>query len=344
MVEARRLRKICTVVFLLVLTGILGLTFLSFFVPVADYVLIRPGSADDLRPLVAVEGGDQDDQGKFFLVTVSQQKTRLLPLALYGYLHPHIDVQPLANVIPPGMGEQEYRELLMQWMTESKLTAQVIALRRAGYPVEIISEGVAVEGFLEESPSRGILQKGDIIVAVDGKEVLLANELISAVQSRSVGETVGLTVLRDDEQLETEVTTVPHPDSPELPALGVYIRTLRWEPVLPLEIDFQTGEIAGPSAGMMFVLEILNQLLTQDLTGGRLIAGTGTIDINETVGPIGGVYQKVIAAEQAGAEFFIVPEENYAEAQKAVRDIELVPVRTLQDTLDFLDSLGAAVK
>ena len=171
------------------------------------------------------------------------------------------------------MQEQEYHELLEQWMQESKNTAQVIALRRAGYNVEIISEGVVVAGFLENSPSRGILSKGDLITAVDGENTLLAGEVISAVQQRQVGDPVRLTVLRDSEKLELTVITVPHPDDPKLPALGVFISTLSWEPVLPIDVELATGEIAGPSAGLMFVLEILNQLQPGDLTSGHLIAG-----------------------------------------------------------------------
>ncbi|MGB3914552.1 MAG: PDZ domain-containing protein [Dethiobacteria bacterium] len=319
---------------------ILGLLFLGFVIR-TDYVLVKPGTAQDLREMVTVEGADRDDRGKFFLVTVAQQQASLWSL-LYGYLHPYIEVQRLSNVIPPGMQEQEYHELLEQWMQESKNTAQVIALRRAGYNVEIISEGVVVAGFLENSPSRGILSKGDLITAVDGENTLLAGEVISAVQQRQVGDPVRLTVLRDSEKLELTVITVPHPDDPKLPALGVFISTLSWEPVLPIDVELATGEIAGPSAGLMFVLEILNQLQPGDLTSGHLIAGTGTIDINENVGPIGGVFQKVIAAERAEASYFLVPVENYEEAKTAVHQIELIPVKTLQEALDFLDSLAAA--
>ena len=168
----------------------------------------------------------------------------------------------------------------------------------------------------------------------------MASEAITLVQNRRVGETVRLTIKRDETIREVEITTRDYPDSPGIPALGIYIRTVHWEPVLPVNIEMETGKIGGPSAGLMFVLEILNQLTPGDITGGRLIAGTGTIDTNERVGRIGGVFQKVIAAERAGAEFFIVPEGNYAEARKAVRNIELVPVSTLQDVLDFLEGLS----
>lgn len=317
---------------------LLGLFIVGLFIR-TDYILVRPGAAQDLREMVTVEGADQSDQGKFYLVTVSQQQANLWSL-VYGYLHPHIEVQRFSSVIPPGMEEQEYRELLEQWMRESKNTAQVIALRRAGYDVKIISEGVVVADFLDRSPSRGILEKGDLITAIDGHRIQLAGEVVSAVQLRPVGAPVELTVRRDTEELDLIVTTAPHPDDPGLAALGVYISTLDWEPVLPIKINMETGEIAGPSAGLMFVLEILNQLSPGDLSGGQPIAGTGTIDLKENVGPIGGVYQKVIAAENAGAAYFFVPEENYEEARTAVQQIKLIPLKTLQEALDFLDSLA----
>lgn len=319
---------------------LLGLLFVGFFIP-TDFILIKPGAAQDLSKMVNVEGADIDDQGKFFLVTVAQQQARLWPF-IYGYLHPHIEVRRYSSVIPPGMQQYEYRLLLEQWMQESKNTAKVIALRRAGYEVEILSEGVAVVGFLEQSPSRGILEKGDLITAVDGEKTILAGEVISAVQKRRVGAPVQLTVLRDTEELNLTVNTGQHPNDPQVPALGVYISTRDWKPVLPIDVEMETGEIAGPSAGLMFVLEIMNQLDPADLTGGNLVAGTGTIDINENVGPIGGVFQKVIAAEREGAAYFFVPVENYEEAKTAVHNITLVPVKNLQEALDFLDSLAAS--
>ncbi len=326
--------------FVKVLLAVIGLLIIAIFFR-TNYVLLKPGSAEDLRPLITVEGADQEDTGKLFLVTVAQQRANVFQ-ALYGILHPHIEVQPLADVLPRGMNQQEYRELLDMWMQESQLLAQLIALRRAGYQVDIISEGTIIEGFLDDSPSKGILKQGDIIIAVDGVSVAMANEVITEVQNRIVGDSVQLTIIRDDVSREVDVITGTNPGNPRTPALGVYIRTLHWEPVLPVDIEMETGEIGGPSAGLMFVLEILNQLTPGDITGGRLIAGTGTIDTNEQVGRIGGVFQKVIAAERSGAEFFIVPQGNYEEAKQAVSDIELVPVTTLQDVLDFLEKIRAA--
>ncbi len=306
-----------------------------------DYYLIMPGTAEELRPLIEVENGDPVERGKFFLVTVSQQQASLSSM-VYGYLHPNIDLQRVTDILPPGMNLQEYQELMKQWMRESQLMAQVIALTRAGYQIEIDSQGVVIRGFLEGSPAEGILKVGDLILAVDGEEVSLTEQVITRVQNRNVGDNVDLRVQRDEQELELFSATYPSPDDPETPALGVYISSLGWEPVIPVEIKIKTGEISGPSAGMMFVLEILNQLTPGDLTKGHLIAGTGTIELDEKVGQIGGVRQKVAAAEKKGAEYFIVPVENYEEAKQVARRITLVPVSSFQETLDFLDQLKPA--
>lgn len=237
------------------------------------------------------------------------------------------------------MTQEDYRELLNQLMLESQALAKAVAVRRAGYEVDITSEGVVVIGFTEDSPSKGKLEHGDLIVQIDGKPVHLASEVVAMVRSRPVGEPVRVTIDRGGKLMELTIDTEPGQDDPALPIMGVYIRTRQWEPDLPFEIHVDTGNIGGPSAGIMLVLEILNQLLEEDISTGRVIAGTGTIDLDENVGRIGGVYQKVIAAESQRAEYFIVPEENYQEAKKAARSIELVPVNTVQDVLDFLDQL-----
>lgn len=322
--------------------AVIILIILGMFIR-TDYYLVKPGLAEDLRPLVAVKGADQKDEGSFFLVTIFQQQASL-PMLIYAYLHPRIDIQKLTHVIPPDMDIEEYQELMKELMRESQLMAKVIALQRAGHQIEIETEGVVIRGFLEDSPSRDIFEEGDIILTVDGQEVLLTSDVITLVQDRTVGEEVHLTVLRGDRQIELVSPTYPHTDDPTLPALGVYISALDWEPVLPFEIEIKTGEITGPSAGLMFVLEILNQIDPDDLTRGHLIAGTGTIDLNENVGRIGGVFQKVIAAERAGAEHFIVPAGNLSEAQRAARKINLVPVNNLQEALDYLEQLPAAAE
>ncbi|MDN5312485.1 MAG: Lon-like protease, partial [Thermoanaerobacteraceae bacterium] len=123
--------------------------------------------------------------------------------------------------------------------------------------------------------------------------------------------------------------------------IGVYITTLNWKPILPLNIKIDTGEIGGPSAGSMFALEILNQLSPEDLTKGKKIAGTGTISLNGDIGEIGGIQQKVVAAHRDGAEIFFAPEKNAKDAMEAAKKlgIKVVSVKKLDDILDYLSKL-----
>ncbi len=305
-----------------------------------DYYIVKPSRALELGELIEVENRDPDDQGTFFLLTVSQ--LRATPFtALYGLIHPHFSISPISSVIPRGMDEEEYRQLQADNMTESRLMAQVVALRRAGYNINVVSEGVEVIGFLENAPAEPYLQEGDRLLTVDGKIVILASEVPLIVQDREVGETVKLELIRDGRTLEIELETGEHPEELGLPFLGIYIKTLPWEAEIPVNIEMDTGRIGGPSAGMMFTLEIINQIIDDDLTAGKYIAGTGTIDFTERIGRIGGVAQKVIAAERAGAEFIFVPEANYEDALEAARLIVVVPVSDLEEVLDFLSKLQA---
>jgi PDZ domain-containing protein len=302
------------------------------------YLLVRPGSAEDLSKFVTVQNGDVDDNGMFFLVTVTQQYASPV-LVLYALLAPNVDLQQRRQLIPPGMDSKEYQQLMQRWMEESQNLARVIALRRQGFEVPIDSDGVEVVEVGEDSPAKGILHAGDIIRGVDGEPVFLAEELVRMVQLRPVGNPVLLHILRDNREETVTVDTASHTEQPDKAAIRVLIHTLNWQPRLPKEIEIKTGEITGPSAGLMFVLEILNQLDSSDIAAGRKIAGTGTINLQEEVGSIGGVRQKVAAAEKAGAEFFFVPQENFADAQLAARRITLVPVGSLDEALQFLQDL-----
>ncbi len=309
----------------------------GFFIRL-DYYIVKPSRAVELGNLITVEGKDHDDRGAFFLVTVSQQRAAPFTL-IYAAINPYLDINPISAVIPRGMDEEEYRHLQAENMNESRLMAQVVALRRTGYKIEIDSEGVEVVGFLENAPAEPDLELGDKLLTIDGKQVFLASEVPLLVQDRQVGESVNIALMRNGSLVELELATGEHPEEEGLPFLGIYIKTLPWEAEIPLDIAMDTGRIGGPSAGMMFTLEILNQLLDEDLTAGRRIAGTGTIDFTENIGRIGGVTQKVVAAEKAGAEYFLVPEANYEAAQSAARRIIVISVDNLDQALSFLEAL-----
>src|SRR5690606_53351 len=175
------------------------------------------------------------------------------------------------------------------------------ALHELGYDTGASVEVVeAVEG----TPADGLLEEGDVISAVDGVEVTSASELRATIQETE-GEPVELTVLRDGEEQQIEIT-------PELTTTGdvdtwLIGITLTTDYDFPIDVTIQLDNVGGPSAGMMFALGIVDELTPGPLTGGNDIAGTGTIDATGAVGPIGGIRQKLYGARDAGADFFLAP-------------------------------------
>ncbi len=327
--KAKKLITTCIIVLAVALSG--------YFIEL-DYYVVRPSRAVDLKDIVEVEDFHNGDSGHFYLLTISQSQANLFSAA-FGIIHPQMRLNPRERVIPREMDEQEYRELLREHMSESKHIAQVVALRRLNYDLDIESDGVEVIDFLEDAPAEGYLEVGDIIKYLDDNPVMLASEVQLLVKERKVGDEVNLEVLRKGQTVKVSAPTGTHPDDETLPFLGIYIKTMPWEPLIPLNIIMDTGNIGGPSAGLMFALEIINQLTPEDLTGGNEIAGTGTIDLEERVGRVGGVPQKVFSAENAGIDYFLVPESNYDEAKSAARDITLVPVTDLEEVLQFLEGI-----
>jgi PDZ domain-containing protein len=327
------LRKKAHYVLVLLIIIVLG------FLVQTNYFLLKPGTAEELGPLVQVEGQQRDEQGQFYMLTVAQNPANLWTF-LYAYWHPSYDLRPVSQTIPPQMTQEEYNDLMQSWMQESKNLAGAIAFRRAGYEVPITSDGIEIVELLPDSPAEGLLRPGDIITAIDGETVYLAEEVVASVQQKKVGEKVRISIQQGGKPKEVEISTVPHVEEPNKAALRLYVHTLHWKPLLPLDVKIETGSVIGPSAGMMFVLEILDRLLPENLTGGRRIGGTGTIALNEKVGGIGGVKQKVLAAEIANLDYFLVPAENYQEALQAATSIQVVSVNNLEETLNFLKTLN----
>jgi len=310
---------------------------LSFFLQ-ANYFAVKPGTIEDLTEIISVEN-NTNNNGKFYLVTVAQQPANLV-LFFNTIIDPAVDLIPRWQVMPPDMDPEEYNDMMLQWMRDSQNLAKVIALEKVGYSIPVKSDGVKVVDLMEDSPARNILQPGDIILELDGEKGLLAEELVENIQEKQPGESVTVTFKRNDKIFTEAIPTATHPEDENKAGLKIYIRTLRWEPELPVDIEIDTGKIAGPSAGLMFVLEIINQLTSDDISNGKKIAGTGTINLKEEIGPIGGVKQKIAAAEDVGADIFFVPSENIDEARLVARDVQLVEVNSLDEVLNYLKDIS----
>jgi len=244
-------------------------------------------------------------------------------------------------------------------MERSKENAKFVALSYLGYEVTYNGSGAVINATIEGSAAAGVLQEGDVIIAVDGEPVEFSTDAVDHIGGRLPGEELLLTIERidpdDPEVIETlDITVVLGSyrfvdddgnviDDPDRGMVGVMLSDAFVEVVFPVTVEIDSQNIGGPSAGLMFTLEIIDELTEEDLTHGRRIAGTGSIDADGNVGAIGGVRQKVYGAIDAGAEIVLVPASNYDDAVDAAGDdITVVRVANVQDALTFLESLGAA--
>lgn len=306
-----------------------------------DYYIESPGIAKDLRPLVEVENGHQDNiKGKFRLTAVSLETASVLEYYYVSLFEPEgLELTSLKRQLPPEVDPKKYFKMMKEVMQESQLKAKAIALQKAGYNPKIEGKGAEIVKVLEESNAYGKLKENDIIVKIDGEQVELLTEVVSKIRDRKIGVPVNLVVERGEKRLKYEIKTKELERNPGKPSLGVLISSYKRTYDFPVNIKIDSGEIGGPSAGMVFVLEILNQLTEEDLTHGKDIAGTGTIALNGEVGPISGVKQKIMAARKEGVDIFLVPADNYEVAKETAEQIKVVSVKTIEDAIEFLNSL-----
>jgi PDZ domain-containing secreted protein len=231
--------------------------------------------------------------------------------------------------------EGNWGDLVRTWLSG---TARV-ALRAAGYEAGVTGQGAEVTTVVAGMPADGILKRRDVIVSVDGKPVRTAVEVIKALWQHRVGEQVSLGILRDGGRQEVFVGTLDSEREPGRPIIGAAISTRRFTTELPFAVEVIGDDVGGPAAGLMIALGILDSVTPGVLTDGHLVAGTGTIAPDGAVGAIGGVAQKVIAAERDGAELFLVPRDNYEEARRYARAARVVPVDRFTDALNALCAL-----
>ncbi|MED3843644.1 SepM family pheromone-processing serine protease [Geobacillus stearothermophilus] len=313
------------------------------------YYVTMPGSAQKLTPLVHVEHGDRD-AGAFMLTTVRMGRANVIAYLL-AHIRPFYELHPVEEIKQEGESDKEYTMRQLELMEQSKEAAIVVAYRHAGKPVSYEPKGVYVVNVLPDMPAEGCLQAGDRLAALDGRPLTTSEQIIDYIRMKKEGDRVRIAFVREGERREVELRLKPFPHHPNQIGLGVTLMTdydVRTDP--PVDVDSE--QIGGPSAGLMFSLEIYNQLVEEDMTKGHNIAGTGTIDIHGQVGPIGGVSQKVVAADRAGAEVFFAPNEhgspssNYREAVQTAKKIgtnmKIVPVDTFEDAIRYLRSMPEA--
>jgi PDZ domain-containing protein len=320
----------------------LGLVLLAaalalLVIPSSQYVFL-PDPAHPVAPLVTVPGGKDPTRGGVYFVDVVVRKATLLE-RLFGGLHDGADLYPAKAVNPPGVGEQQRRRIDLQDMHRSQEIAAAVALRAAGKKVVLRPVGARVAFVEDGKPAVGKLEPDDVIVAVNGARVRGPKDVFTRMRKTAVGDSVHFTVRRGKQSLVIPIKTVAADSGPRRPVVGVFL-----EPALDIHLPFNVridaGNVGGPSAGLAFALEVMEEL-GRDVVHGHRVAATGEIFPDGTVGPIGGIKQKTIGARQAHVDAFLVPAgDNARDAKKHAAGLRILPVENFSQALRALATLG----
>ena len=215
------------------------------------------------------------------------------------------------------------------------------------YPREVIlpeseGDGVLVVGLLDDSPVKDKLYKNDLITSINDQIVKSSTEFISLLKTYDIGDVVEIGLVRNEEDIKIKTTLIEHVEYENEPMVGFLASTPNQKFVYPFEVDINTGNVGGPSAGMMMALNVYNLLTENDITAGNKIAGTGTIEIDGSVGPVGGVKQKVIAAKKANASLILVPTANFSEANiYSDENTSIIAVDSFKEALDVISDFSS---
>jgi PDZ domain-containing protein len=314
------------------------------FLPV-PYVVDSPGPTRDTlgeisgTPLISVHGATTyPTTGKLLLTTASVQGGPGYPVdvlrVLQGWFSSGSTVQPVETVFPAGSTQSEVDKAGQAQMISSQEYATVAALTELGYTVPAT---LTVVGTADGTGASGIVEKGDVITSVDGKPLTAYADLLTALSAVTPGNTVALGVTRAGAPVVLKVVTANKNGGRA--QLGVLI-----DPSfsLPVDVSIKIDDIGGPSAGMMFALGVIDKLTPEDETGGAVVAGTGTIDIDGSVGAIGGIRQKFYGALRDGAHWFLAPKANCADVIGSVPSgLHVVKVATLHDARQAVEAIAA---
>jgi len=322
-----------------------------------DAYIMKPGSAYDVSKFVTVENDYTENKGSMSLMTVAMQQATPFSY-LWAKTQKYQKLMDINQVRNPLEDEEEYNVRQLKLMSDSQFNAKYIAFQKAGLQTTIHFDGVFVLNVLDGGASDGLLKAGDEIIEVDGQKISNQQMLVDLLKPKELGDKATVKFIRNKIEQEVTITLKEIPRAEEKRAgLGISYAESKSIETNP-KVTMKTEDIGGPSAGLMFTLEILDQLLEEDLTKGYAVAGTGEMLVDGSVGRIGGIDYKVIAADKDDMEIFFAPddeispelkakypelESNYATAVKTAKEIgtkmKIVPVKTVDDAIKYLKQL-----
>ena len=300
------------------------------FYPSDDYIFL-PDPARPVEPLVHVEGEhDRPGSGGIYMVDIIVRKASLLEKFFPG-IHDGATLVPADVYNPQNLPERIQRQQGLAEMSSSQRIAAAVALRELGYTVT--PDGVVVSAVDVGAPADGVLKPDDVIVSANGDDVKTPEDLSKVMSNVKPGETVTLGIDRGGDEQTVRVGTKASDDNPPRALMGILI-----EPKLelPVGITIDTGQIGGPSAGLAFALDIVDELGPTDIDHGEKVVATGELALDGSVHEIGGIKQKTFGARSADADVFLVPDDNAAGARKYADGLRIIPVSNLDEALHAL--------
>jgi Lon-like protease len=305
------------------------LAAVASYVP-TPYSLMLPGHAVDLRGVVSV-ANHTPPVADYYLTDV-RFAARVTPIELLSGLLPGVQIVRTGDVLPQGMTAVEYDGIEREAMSESQSIAAFVAEREAGLRVPVPRTRVLAVYFAPFAPAKHVLRPLDMLVSINGHPIASNADVRQSMLGVRPGAAVRMAVFRRGGERIVSVPTIKYLGRT---ALGVYLTTIYQRPQIPVAVQFHLPGVSGSSGGLMFALDIYRSLRPDGMTRSKRIAGTGTIAYDGSVGPIEGAQQKVIAARNAGATIFLVPNQNYKEIA-GTRGIRVIPVATFRQALRAL--------
>ena len=328
----------------LIAAGLLlaGITFaVLWLAPASDYIFL-PDRAKPVAPLVSVRGERKtSDGGGIYLLDVLVRKATLLE-SLFPSIRHGSTLVPTRTVNPPGEGEKARERQDQLSMARSREIAAAVGLRTLGYKVTARSIGALVEQVFQGTPAAGRLAAGDVLVSVDGRPVRSPADLRALVSSHRPGSRVRLG-LRDRRGVRTVVLRTARDQSdPSRAVIGVLVGQAA-QITLPFPVRIDVGDIGGPSAGLAFALDVMEEL-GRDVDQGYRVAATGELALDGSVLPVGGLKQKTLGARRSNMDVLLVPAgDNAREANRYAGTLRVLPVQSFRQALRALATLPRKV-
>jgi len=322
----------------IVVAALMGLVHVPYAVLSPGPVTNTLGNGPLGKPLITVAGTTTyPTRGTLDFTTVEVLGGPNNPVNVWDWVMGHLDrtraVVPVEEIFPTGVTSTQVDHENAAEMADSQQEAIAIALRGMGQKVP---EAVSISDLSKDSPAKGVLQAGDVLVSIDGTPITTPDGVRAAVRAQKPGKIVVFAVRRGGKDMLLRVRTTT---SQGHTVVGVLLRVAF---DFPIKVSINAGNVGGPSAGMMFSLAVYDKLTPGALTGGVNIAGTGTIDAAGKVGPIGGIQQKLVGAKRGGATWFLAPAQNCNEVVGHIPDgLQVVKVTTFTQARDAVTAIAA---